>query len=191
MQLTSLYTWLDIELVFQQLQASGELPDWFVRRAVYQTDLLISVLAGTAEATIRDYLTKIFGARYRAETGISLESSPNSLRFFPVEIEEVDASESNAISIKLIPSFNRVSVFPGEIASKSLPSPLPAGSPEVVAFYSFKGGVGRTTHLLGYLQALTSKKLRALVIDADMEAPGITTLLQHEHSFRSAEYSFG
>lgn len=52
--------------------------------------------------------------------------------------------------------------------------------PEIIAFYSFKGGVGRTLSLTAYLFALVEeakkrdRELKILVIDADLEAPGLT-----------------
>ena len=52
------------------------------------------------------------------------------------------------------------------------------GMPELIAFYSFKGGVGRTLHLAAYLFALLEQyrnhNLKILVIDSDLEAPGLT-----------------
>ena len=51
--------------------------------------------------------------------------------------------------------------------------------PEVIAFHSFKGGVGRTTLLVCYLFKLIEKfrdgnNKSILLIDSDLEAPGIT-----------------
>lgn len=57
--------------------------------------------------------------------------------------------------------------------------------PAVVAFHSFKGGVGRTTSLMTYAAAvLNSKgneKVKILLIDADLEAPGISFWLDGEN----------
>jgi MinD-like ATPase involved in chromosome partitioning or flagellar assembly len=50
----------------------------------------------------------------------------------------------------------------------------------MIAFHSFKGGVGRTSHLVAYLFALLDQAkaihydTNILVIDADLEAPGLT-----------------
>jgi MinD-like ATPase involved in chromosome partitioning or flagellar assembly len=50
----------------------------------------------------------------------------------------------------------------------------------MIAFHSFKGGVGRTSHLVAYLFALLGqakaikRDTNILVIDADLEAPGLT-----------------
>lgn len=50
--------------------------------------------------------------------------------------------------------------------------------PNVVAFHSFKGGVGRTTSMMtyvsAYLKSNDKKDVKVLLIDADLEAPGIS-----------------
>jgi len=67
------------------------------------------------------------------------------------------------------------------VASKAVKFPEPyTGNPKLIAFYSFKGGVGRTLNLAAHHFALLdrAKKLdrsiTVLVIDADLEAPGLT-----------------
>jgi len=54
-----------------------------------------------------------------------------------------------------------------------------SSDPPIIAFHSFKGGVGRTTTLMCYVLALLEKardkkEFRILIIDSDLEAPGIT-----------------
>src|SRR4051812_36528748 len=45
----------------------------------------------------------------------------------------------------------------------------------IVTFYSFKGGVGRTMALVNAAAELTSRGKRVLIVDFDLEAPGIQT----------------
>ena len=45
----------------------------------------------------------------------------------------------------------------------------------VCTFYSFKGGVGRTLALMNVAANLVKKGRRVLVVDFDLEAPGLTT----------------
>jgi cellulose biosynthesis protein BcsQ len=45
----------------------------------------------------------------------------------------------------------------------------------IVTFYSFKGGVGRTMSLVNVAVALASAGRRVLLVDFDLEAPGIPT----------------
>ena len=48
--------------------------------------------------------------------------------------------------------------------------------PAVVAFFSFKGGVGRTTALAATALTLVRNGHRVAVIDLDLEAPGLSTI---------------
>lgn len=59
--------------------------------------------------------------------------------------------------------------------------------PLYVTFYSYKGGVGRSTSLAVIARLLASKGLRVAVIDLDLEAPGINSLLLT----RRATFPFG
>jgi cellulose biosynthesis protein BcsQ len=47
----------------------------------------------------------------------------------------------------------------------------------VIAFYSFKGGVGRTTALVSCALQLAEQGKRVAVVDLDLEAPGLGPLL--------------
>ncbi len=57
------------------------------------------------------------------------------------------------------------------------PWPLAPGNPAVVSFYSFKGGVGRTTLLAAAARYLAARGHRVVAIDLDLEAPGLGTFL--------------
>lgn len=65
-------------------------------------------------------------------------------------------------------------------ADKRLPKKFGSG-PKMVSFHSFKGGVGRTTALMTYASALlnsnTTETTKILLVDADLEAPGISLWL--------------
>jgi MinD-like ATPase involved in chromosome partitioning or flagellar assembly len=183
------YTWLDVEFAFEQLRAQKELPIWVVGASFYYSEAVLKVVSGTHSDEVEDFLVGLFGRRYSSPHGLSLESTPDFPRLYPFEIEEVSGDQLPPLTA--MPLFRRVSSFPETAALfETSEHDLVDGSPEMIAFYSFKGGVGRTTHLLAYVQALTERGLRALVIDADLEAPGISALLDHESSFRQAQFSF-
>jgi len=44
--------------------------------------------------------------------------------------------------------------------------------PPIVTFYSYKGGMGRTTTMMGFALWLAAKNKRVAIIDCDLEAPG-------------------
>lgn len=87
-----------------------------------------------------------------------------------------------------IPLFRNVlyqnTAYYSELIEKDLP-----GVP-VIAFHSYKGGVGRTLSLLAFVKAWSELKdlknpQKLLIVDADIEAPGITwlTMGQEEAAF--------
>lgn len=58
-------------------------------------------------------------------------------------------------------------------AAMTPPWPLHPKTPRVVSFYSFKGGVGRTTALAAVALQLARSGRRVLLLDFDLEAPGL------------------
>lgn len=52
--------------------------------------------------------------------------------------------------------------------------------PLIVTFYSFKGGVGRSTALGIVAGIIASRNRRVVVVDFDLEAPGISIMLQND-----------
>lgn len=57
------------------------------------------------------------------------------------------------------------------------PWPLTKDAPAIVLFYSFKGGVGRSTALAATALNLAAAGDRVVVVDADLDAPGVGSLL--------------
>ena len=58
----------------------------------------------------------------------------------------------------------------------------------VIAFHSYKGGVGRTLSLLAFARAWTAEhadtgKEKLLIVDSDLEAPGLTWLQGAEEEY--------
>ncbi len=65
--------------------------------------------------------------------------------------------------------------------------PLAEGPP-VIVFYSFKGGVGRTTALASYAIARARRGERLAVVDCDLDAPGIGRLLDADGEGAQAQW---
>lgn len=59
---------------------------------------------------------------------------------------------------------------------------LNTAGPPIVVFYSFKGGVGRTTALAAFAIRRARAGERVLVIDMDLDAPGAGMLLEPDES---------
>lgn len=60
--------------------------------------------------------------------------------------------------------------------------------PPIVVFYSFKGGVGRTTALASFAIQRARAGERVAVVDFDLDAPGVGTLLAADERGTTAEW---
>ncbi|XXY54237.1 hypothetical protein WME91_24205 [Sorangium sp. So ce269] len=68
---------------------------------------------------------------------------------------------------------------------------VPGRSPLVISFYGFKGGVGRTTALAAFaLYAAEQLAKNVAVVDLDLEAPGIGSLLLGEEDISEEDPAY-
>lgn len=104
------------------------------------------------------------------------------------KVEEV--SKNSSIATQLLETTNKVSnnIHFGErhltrlnwFREKSNKNKLQKA--KVVTFYSFKGGLGRTTSLVMSALQLARKGRTIVLVDFDLEAPGLSTLLPPENN---------
>ncbi|HIK11941.1 MAG TPA: AAA family ATPase [Oscillatoriaceae cyanobacterium M33_DOE_052] len=175
-----LYTWVDVEEVLLRLEENW--PEWLVWASGYWDSLTLGIRAGTQEAA-KNWLEDLYNPRWRNESaegmvgGVIILESINleNPRTLPVVLEETEEEPPKA---RLIPSLSRPSVLWQQTENQELPPILPSNLPPIVAFHSFKGGVGRTTHALALAQAMIGEKQKVLLVDADMEAPGISWVFE-------------
>lgn len=161
----ALYTWRDVERQLRTIDS----PPWIDFSVDLET-LALTCRPGDTRA-VKECLSSLFGYRFATGEGtLLLESLPDRPRRLAVLIEE-DQSGTNEHRIRIIrPLWPDAGEMPDPL------SPLPK-SPALAAFYSYKGGVGRSTTLLATLGAILERPGRTatvLVIDADIEAPGLT-----------------
>jgi MinD-like ATPase involved in chromosome partitioning or flagellar assembly len=171
-----LYSWVDVEARIERERALGRWPKGLVGASAYHDGLLLRVGVDADRPAAEHALDQWFGARFRADEGLFLEALPDQQRLFPVTIETT--GEAQPPEAPFTPSFERVAFLPEEPRAIDWPTVFTPASPKMFAFYSFKGGVGRTLHLLAFLKVLSQREPRpsVLVIDADLEAPGLTSL---------------
>ncbi|MDR3146137.1 MAG: hypothetical protein LBU21_07655 [Treponema sp.] len=138
---------------------------------------------------------------------ISEKTRSESLEFLRGILCDAFDSASQTIKLPLMGSRLRIVLEKTDPAALPRSSPLPLFknsfyqeryNPEssdtnplktpVVAFHSYKGGVGRTLSLVALLHELIrrNKKFKALVVDADIEAPGLT-LMAENYGFPSED----
>jgi hypothetical protein len=94
------------------------------------------------------------------------------------EVDELRIDDRTRTRTGWLPRFQeppwepRLNIQPPDPADTS-----PNTGPPIVVFYSFKGGVGRTTALASFAIQRARQGERVLVIDLDLDAPGAGTLL--------------
>ena len=174
-----LYTWKDVEreLLLNKDKWTGVISDI----EIYTDEVTIHLKEGKAKDAAKKVLTEIFEKKY--DGGKIFLDLSNECLGVSFEIDEEEESDSAAT-----PLFRNVlyqnTAYYSELIEKELP-----GVP-VIAFHSYKGGVGRTLSLLAFVKAWSElnnleNPQKLLIIDADIDAPGITwlTMRQEEASF--------
>jgi MinD-like ATPase involved in chromosome partitioning or flagellar assembly len=178
-----LLTWLDVRRHIRSKTKYGtKLPDSIVKIRCFSDAVEIGItnednLEG-AKHTVKEW----FGDWYlENESVIQLDMGDATL---PVEF--ISGEEVSLTGIDVRPFWEEIAYLENsseveavKANSVKLPEPY-TDNPSLIAFYSFKGGVGRTLNLAAYLFALLdkakelNKSITVLVIDADLEAPGLT-----------------
>lgn len=186
-----LYTWYDVETTFRQAFEENQWPDDWVNMDVTPNQVLIEVgqeSSVEAKQLAWKALEGIFLTRVSLkQEAIVLEASHGTQRLLPVRFEFIPGLKRTRHQPR--PLFRGPRFRPGDRE----PS-LRKGAPPILAFYSYKGGVGRTLALLGLARILagrdlgSEKKLPLLIIDADFEAPGLTWFARKQGGFQ--DFSF-
>jgi MinD-like ATPase involved in chromosome partitioning or flagellar assembly len=171
-----LYTWVDVEELLSRVAEGDKWPTWLVWARVYWDGAHFAIRPGSREVASA-WLATLFEPRFDSNTGcIILEAVADEPRSLQIFLEET--TEESEVS-RFIPTLSRPSTLnpPGQ---QEHPEALPADSPPVVLFYSFKGGVGRTLHAFAFanLRSAREKQSRTLLVDGDLEAPGLSWLLR-------------
>jgi MinD-like ATPase involved in chromosome partitioning or flagellar assembly len=70
------------------------------------------------------------------------------------------------------------------------PKPLAVDFPRTIVFYSFKGGVGRTTALLHVAAILAQRGRKVVAVDLDLEAPGLGASIRDDFQLGLVDYLY-
>lgn len=176
----TLFTWLDVETVLLEEQAAGHWPPGMTGISALYDGLDVRVQDNRAATAAEAVLRQWFGDRFDGGRKIIyLAALTGSERPYPVHT--VVTGETEVVRPPFRPTFSQVALMPERLGAEwRWPEPFPSGTPPIIAFQSFKGGVGRTVHLLGLAAALSGKGRRVLLVDADLEAPGLTWLARND-----------
>ncbi|WP_407925402.1 KGGVGR-motif variant AAA ATPase [Geomonas oryzae] len=180
-----LLTWLDIRRLLKQAFPLGRYPAPIITIDCYWDVIEVYVSSIDDIANADAILHECFRSWYKSvtdgEAGVYLETKYS--RYIPIAF--VEDSEHVEPEREIRPFWDEFVYRPRleDTSAEFFPSVWVDG-PSMILFQSFKGGVGRTTHLAAYLQVkMASESVsKVLVVDADVEAPGLTVWDDHEIS---------
>ncbi len=179
-----LLTWLDIERVLKEkTQLWSQLPEGVHWVDCYDDGMDIAHSCKDSDVLV--WLSGIFAKVLNTDNmTISLRAGGGS---YSVRLEKI--ATPSAKKLTFYPLWRDVAYLQGfsqtqPNTSLTLPKAYSDG-PKMVAFHSFKGGVGRTTALMTYvaarLQSSGEGQVKLLVVDADLEAPGVSFWLDDKN----------
>lgn len=180
----NLYSWLDAErMLASKTQNFSLYPGGIADIRIYSEVIEIDLI-GDDETVAFDFVKEIFGNDWQSDTQkIELAYGPQST----IDVEVILQCEEQAKRSPK-PLWKDLGYDEAKPVLPKAPEPF-SGKCKIAAFHSFKGGVGRTTSLLTWFKALQvnfhrpdndnkRKKLKVLLVDADLEAPGLTYLFK-------------
>jgi MinD-like ATPase involved in chromosome partitioning or flagellar assembly len=172
-----LLTWLDVERVFRKTTGNfARLPTDTSKIQCFADG--VEIECGDTELA-KDWLGTLFGRAYRrSDSAVTLQIAGH---LYPINLVSQPLEQRAVSSVGQYPLWRDQAY-----ADAALETPAEWDEPcRVTAFHSFKGGVGRTTSLITYAAAriasAQNSSARILLIDADVEAPGITFWLTDEN----------
>ena len=175
------FTWHDIKMIFEEHRMSW--PRAWVDVKVYTDCVVICFDPDThVKKQSCEYLKTLFTRNYNIEEDkILIDFSQTYLDVFFEEDEDEIKRERNCA-----PLFKDVYFSVEKIQAQT--EKLPGAG--ILAFHSYKGGVGRTLSLISLLRECTARypEKKILVIDGDLEAPGLTWMLE-ERGQNAVSYS--
>ena len=159
------YTWVDIQdRIFGEKRRVPK----GVRMEIYRSGLYVYFNSTIDQENATRFLKDVFPTAFNTNS-IQLESEESTHKYLPIIWEETEEELGGA---EFVPTLSRSSIL--------VPPPEPSenkrmnGDPYMMAFHSFKGGVGRTLHAIVMAFALEDSNQKVLLIDGDFEAPGIS-----------------
>lgn len=190
-----LLTWLDVRRVIaKKTSFYRNLPAGINRISCFSDGVEIGISSADDREKASQVLKEWFGDWYRKDSEDGLQAFRSDLISLDLDnatlqIEFVVEEISYESNVLIRPFWQEISYLAGQDNNNYQSVKYRnhyQEKPQLIAFHSFKGGVGRTLHLAAYLFALldrakkVNKAINILVIDADLEAPGLTYWNQSE-----------
>lgn len=164
-----------------QLLLKRQITDSYVQSSQEWTDINIST-SGLVNLTI---VSNKFAGLSMSERKEQLQSILNQfqIKISPGFISLYTVEEARSLNLSAPPLLKGSSINTWQdlalwAANPQNQSPSPQPQPRIprtVTFYSFKGGVGRTTALTHVAWILAMRGRKVVAVDLDLEAPGLST----------------
>ena len=107
---------------------------------------------------------------------LQVSLSPGFLSLYTFqEAESLNLSRPQAVNGALVYTWQDLALQAANPQNYPQPSQRELHVPRTVTFYSFKGGVGRTTALTHVAWILAKRGRKVVAVDLDLEAPGLST----------------
>lgn len=184
-----LRSFIDVERIFRERTVNyTQLPEGILRIDCFYEGIEIALSQPEQKDPVISLLKQWFGTWLDEKRLAILLDIDDAI--LSIELIEDETKKYERQSIR--PLWHEVACLISNEQEKSTKKPeiLPpefSSSLNMAVFHSFKGGVGRTTHLVAYLLALLKRakelkqEVNILVIDSDLEAPGLTYWQRHEN----------
>ncbi len=144
-------------------------------------DLIISTSGLLNLTIISDRFISLSMPQRKEEISTLLQShvphlSPGFLSLYTLqEAESLNFSRPQVLNAASVNTWQDLAIQAANPQNQTqLPQPE-LRIPRTVTFYSFKGGVGRTTALTHVASILAMRGLKVVAVDLDLEAPGLST----------------
>lgn len=178
-----LFTWKDVE---RELKLNKQRwSDHILGVDVYPEELY--VYSYEDKKDVLSLLSHILNCRINDNDEIELEIGREKLH---IVIETPDEGTLSNDGNIIVPLFKNILYQVNSSYDSSVISTKLSGVP-VIAFHSYKGGVGRTLSLLSFVKAWSEKRGKdktLLVIDADVEAPGLSWICDEYNKEQTISY---
>lgn len=176
-----IYTWKDLERIFNKYSHEG---NCILNAEVYSDEVLISF--NQSKKNAQEELKKLLGYHYSKEYNwITYDMFDKTLPIEWVKVnEQFDDKQKN-----LLPLFKKV-VYSNKAYDSKIIFDNSLDDCPIIAFHSYKGGVGRTLSLLAFIKAWSEnlEKEKVLIIDSDIEAPGLTWMWENDEGGNEISY---
>lgn len=168
-----IYTWKDVDRIIKKI--SPKIKSRYITDIdVYHDEIIVSLCDMAGKDEVRRELKKFLGNHFDMEKDvIKYDLLKKSLEV------TWDADGTEKKTKEITPLFGDI-IYRESSYEKGIVENNELKDCPVIAFHSYKGGVGRTLSLLAFAKAWSAGKpsQKLLIIDSDMEAPGLTWLME-------------